>query len=314
MRILVVILSLMVGGIYVSANRFSSQVQQIKTIERTAVKDSSACNDSVKLRDFFKIYYVNDIKKNITADSTYLNEAFIVLDSLKLRDLVGRYSPCPEVPEFAKMITRAELLDRNWELYRKAYMLVSEEGPDFTPELPLMVDSILGSVKEPISAKQREDVDNLSYIASMYADAVDAFKARILDIREQILREETSQSKDYAASIQADVLPAYFSKNEVKNEYSYIISEIPCLKAIYDKWIGFLKTDFLSDKAVELEDKVLSFGVKAITESRTSGVGEENLENGKFEISMEETVKEEKNFQSTDDDKVENSEDKETVE
>ena len=233
---------------------------------------------------------------------------------MTLRDLIGRYSPCPEVPEFAKMVARAELLDCNWELYRKAYMLVSEEGPDFTTELPSMVDSILRSIKEPISEKQREDVDNLSYLASTYSDAVDAFKSRILDIREQMLREETSKSKDYAASIQADVLPAYLSKNEVKNEYSYIISEIPCLKAIYDKWIRFLKTDFLSDKAVELEDKVLSFGVKAITGSTILGVGEENLKDSKSVTSMEETVQEEKNFQNTDEDKVENSEDKETVE
>ena len=248
--------------------------------EVAAVKADSVLTDSIaklqvaidslnRERDFFRQYYVKEVKKRLSADRAYMDGPFAHIDTLRLADIAKQYAPCPDVPEFAKMTERISVLRGNMKAFAEASALVAADGPDFTPALPAEVDSLLESIKQPLSAKQSEEVDELSGIAGLYAEAVDIFIARINDLHAKVLTTETRElalsNTDFAAGIQ-ESLPAYFDQNEVKNYYRYWIAEIPRLKALYDEWQELLSKDFLDEKVTVIEERVLSFGKEEAAE------------------------------------------------
>lgn len=242
--------------------------------EVAAVKADTVLTDSIaklhvtidslhRERDFFKQYYVKEVKKRLPADRTYMDGPFAHIDTLRLADIAQQYAPCPDVPEFAKMTERISVLRGNMKAFAEASALVAADGPDFTPALPHEVDSLLKSIKQPLSARQAEEVDELSGIAGLYAEAVDIFIARINDLHTKVLTIETRElalsNTDFAAGIQ-ESLPAYFEQNEVKNYYRYWIAEIPRLRALYDEWHELLVKNFLDEKVAAIEERVLNFG------------------------------------------------------
>lgn len=242
--------------------------------EVAAVKADTVLTDSIaklhvtidslhRERDFFKQYYVKEVKKRLTADRAYMDGPFAHIDTLRLADIARQYAPCPDVPEFAKMTERISVLRSNLKTFAAASALVAADGPDFTPALPHEVDSLLKSIKQPLSARQAEEVDELSGIAGLYADAVEKFKARINNLRATVLTpgtcKEASGNAEFAASFQSG-LPGYFDQGAVKNDYRYRISKVPRLKALYDEWQELLTKDFLNEKVAAIEERVLSFG------------------------------------------------------
>lgn len=249
--------------------------------EVAAVKADSVLTDSIaklqvtidslnRERDFFRQYYVKEVKKRLSADRAYMDEPFAHIDTLRLADIARQYTPCPDVPEFAKMTERISVLRGNMKAFAEASALVAADGPDFTPALPAEVDSLLESIKQPLSAKQSEEVDELSGIAGLYADAVEKFQARISDLRATVLTPETCQeasgNAEFAASFQSSGLPGYFDQGAVKNDYRYRISKVPRLKALYDEWQELLSKDFLDEKVTVIEERVLSFGKEEAAE------------------------------------------------
>ena len=248
--------------------------------EVAAVKADTVLTDSIaklhvtidslhRERDFFKQYYVKEVKKRLTADRAYMDGPFAHIDTLRLADIARQYAPCPDVPEFAKMTERISVLRGNMKVFADASALVAADGPDFTPALPHEVDSLLKSIRQPLSAKQSEEVDELSGIAGLYADAVEKFKARISDLRATVLTPETCQeasgNAEFAASFQSG-LPGYFDQGAVKNDYRYRISKVPRLKALYDEWQELLTKNFLDEKVTAIEERVLSFGKEEAAE------------------------------------------------
>lgn len=245
-----------------------------------AVKVDSVLTDSIaklqvtidslnRERDFFRQYYVKEVKKRLTADRAYMDGPFAHIDTMRLASIAKQYAPCPDVPEFAKMMERISMLRGNLKTFAEASALLAADGPDFTPALPHEVDSLLKSIQKPLSEKQAEEVDELSGIAGLYAEAVDIFIARINDLHAKVLTTETRElalsNTDFAAGIQ-ESLPAYFDQNEVKNYYRYWIAEIPRLKALYDEWQELLSKDFLDEKVTVIEERVLSFGKEEAAE------------------------------------------------
>lgn len=270
-RILVIILCMAcVAPVFVVAKKKENKQAGSETV----VKADSMLTDSIaklqatidslhREQNFFKQYYVKEMKKALPGDRAYFDELFAHIDTMRLADIARQYTPCLDVPEFAKMTARISVLRSNIKAFSSASALVAADGPDFTPTLPLEVDSLLKQIKQPLSAGQSEEVDELAGIAELYADAVEKFKARINDIRNRVLtpeRREAALSDSGLASGIQGALPTYFDQGAVKNDYRYRISKVPRLKALYDEWQELLTKNFLDEKVTAIEERVLNFG------------------------------------------------------
>lgn len=215
-------------------------------------------------RDFFRGYYIKEVMKNIDNDRGYLSTPYSKLDTLRLSEIAERYMPCLDDATFAEMIKRINVLKDNVSVYKKAEFILSADGPGYTKETPGVIDGMIALIKQPVSKEQELELNELRNIVEIYPKAVQVFKIRIEDIRKQLDREESSKSKDYALSIQSDILPHYMeiNANGFKNEYNYRISKVPGLKALYERWLEKIKKNFLDPEVIEIENSVMSINLE----------------------------------------------------
>lgn len=216
--------------------------------------------ESDSSEDFFRNFYISEMMKETARDRQYLSEPFAVLDTVRLSEITDRYARCPEVEEFAGIVTQVSNLRHNLSIYGEACALLSPDGPGFSATTAGQIDSLFAAVIAPVSDGQQDELDQLKGIVEIYPKAVRVFAARITDLRRQLDREGCSESADYARSIQDDTLPGYLEENQnsLKNEYNYRISKVPTLKALYDRWFEKLKINFLDPEVIEIEEKILS--------------------------------------------------------
>jgi len=252
-----------------------SSIQETHIITWTDGQDRSAVNVSTRekvllseierlkeQRDFFKGYYIKEIRKSVATDKDYLCGSFEELRADRISDIVDRYTPCKDDKQFAEIIKMANVSLANRKIYETAKCLMAEDGPDYTPGLPDSVKNTLSTIQAPLSETQAGEIQALNEIAELYPKALQMFKTRINKLREEKLdREGAAASKGYAASIQTVDLPSYIESNEIKNEYRYVIARIPKLKAIYDKWLNLLTKNFMDSKTIAIEDYVLGLYV-----------------------------------------------------
>ena len=212
-----------------------------------------------KERDFFKTYYMKEIRKNLSSDRQYLGGSFAELNSDRISEIVDRYNPCSDEKEFADIIGLATASLSNQNAYESARNLMAEDGPDFTPELPAQVTLELSKIQGDLSETQRSELEALKEMAEVYPRAIKTFQERIRSIRdEKLLRDRSTTDKQWAISIQTDDIPVYLASNAIKNEYRYRISRVPKLKALYDEWIRLLTKNFLDPKTIAIEDSILN--------------------------------------------------------
>lgn len=214
--------------------------------------------DIRKDRDFFKIHFVNTLKKDIPTDNEYLSSSFSSINPSKLQDMIEKYKPCRDVADFTEIMNRTDIASSNKKLYEKAVFLISKNGPTYSSELPHKAQNILDSIKEPVSIEQKEEIEELSQIIGLYSDAVTKFQNTIEFIVSQIDREEAKRTVDFKDAMQTQ-LHTFFDKPRYQNDYNFRISRIPYLDNLYKTWADELNKDILSPKAIEIERLVLSF-------------------------------------------------------
>lgn len=216
----------------------------------------STLEETYTQRDFFKDKYIMSVMKGYQSDKDYLDSAFSAIDTISLSDIEEKYIPCPDNPDFAKIMDDINRVRKNRQLYEKACYLISENGPDYYPGLTDTIMSVIDSISGPLSASQDIEIEDLTYLVNMYPDAVLKLQSTITFVVAQLDRKGAGENDEFKKYVQNN-LSDYLDTPRLKNDYNFRISRIPRLDYIYKEWTEELKKDILSLRAIEIENSVL---------------------------------------------------------
>jgi hypothetical protein len=217
-----------------------------------------------KERDYFRTYYIKEVKRRLPEDEKYLLQSFKDITIDNLEDLDKKYQPCiHEDSAFSNIIRLIEQVNHNKRIYECISHFFAENAEPYSVELSRNTIHYVDSFISPLSDIQESEVEILTNLFQIYPKTITTFQNRINSIREQLDRGTCIVDKDFTEGIKSIILPDYFESNkqEMSNDYDFRYSEIPWIKVRYDKWFKSIQEDFMSQETIQLEDQILSLQI-----------------------------------------------------